>query len=70
MRRLGFLVVAGFLVLVSARASFAQAGNDAIARLEKARAKRPNDPAVARSLGIAYYKAEKYPEARSNLETA
>ena len=42
----------------------------AIARLEKARAARPNDAAVARSLGIAYYKQGKYTEARTHLDQA
>lgn len=43
---------------------------DAIARLERARASRPNDPAVARNLGIAYYKAARYPDARAHLGRA
>jgi TolB-like protein/cytochrome c-type biogenesis protein CcmH/NrfG len=42
----------------------------AIARLEKQRAARPNDAAVARSLGIAYYKSGKFTEARAHLEQA
>lgn len=41
-----------------------------VARLEKARASRPNDAAVARSLGIAYYKAGKYAQARPLLDQA
>ena len=43
---------------------------DGITRLERARTARPNDAAVARSLGIAYYKAGKYAEARQLLDQA
>lgn len=43
---------------------------DALARLERTRASRPNDPAVARSLGIAYYKAGRYADARTVLTQA
>src|SRR5687767_6119303 len=42
----------------------------AIRRLERARDARPNDPAIARSLGIAYYKAGRYPYARAQLDRA
>jgi tetratricopeptide (TPR) repeat protein len=41
-----------------------------MARLERARAARPKDPAVARSLGIAYYKAGRFADARKQLEEA
>jgi cytochrome c-type biogenesis protein CcmH/NrfG len=41
-----------------------------VARLEQARAARPNDAAVARSLGIAYYKQGKFTEARPLLDQA
>src|SRR5205823_6011600 len=41
-----------------------------VARLERARASRPNDPAVARSLGIAYYKAGRFADARKQLDEA
>jgi tetratricopeptide (TPR) repeat protein len=70
MRRIGSFVVAGAVVFAAGCASSGQVGGDAVARLEKARQERPNNAAVARSLGIAYYKAEKYAEARTNLETA
>ena len=43
---------------------------DAVARLERSRAARPNDGAVARSLGIAYYKAGRYDDARKQLDAA
>jgi TolB-like protein len=41
-----------------------------IAKLEKARASRPNDAGVARSLGIAYYKANRFADARPLLDQA
>ncbi|MDX2183948.1 MAG: tetratricopeptide repeat protein [Gemmatimonadaceae bacterium] len=44
--------------------------NAAIARLEAARAKNPNATAAIRSLGVAYYSAKRYPEARAALDTA
>jgi TolB-like protein len=43
---------------------------DAIARLERARAARPDNAAVARNLGIAYYKAGRYSDARAQLNRA
>ena len=65
--RLSLAVVVASLVAVSA----ASAQNDkAVAKLESARAARPNDAAVARSLGIAYYKQGKFTEARPHLEHA
>ena len=69
MRLLRFVLVVGVASLASASAASAQA-NKGIARLEAARAARPNDAAVARSLGIAYYKAARYKEARPVLEQA
>ena len=48
----------------------AQGNAKGIAKLEKKRAERPKDAAVARSLGIAYYKANRYADARTNLEAA
>lgn len=70
MRRTALVVWAGLVASTAGCASSGQLGGDGLARLEKSRESRPNDPAIARSLGIAYYKAAKYPEARSNLETA
>jgi len=69
MRRIGSIVLVGMVALATPCASFGQKP-DATAKLEAARQKKPNDPAIARSLGIAYYKAGKFPEARSNLEVA
>lgn len=69
MRLLRSILVASVATFALASESAAQRP-DAIARLEKARAARPNDAAVARSLGIAYYKQDKLTEARTHLEQA
>jgi TolB-like protein len=50
--------------------ALAQGNAAGIAKLEKKRAERPKDAAVARSLGIAYYKADKFAEARTHLDAA
>ena len=69
MRSLRFVLAACVASLALAPAASAQ-NTKGIARLEAARASRPNDPAIARSLGIAYYKAGKFAEARPVLEQA
>ena len=69
MRFLRFSLAVVVASLVAASAASAQ-NDKAIARLESARAARPNDPAVARSLGIALYKQNKFTEARPHLEQA
>ena len=43
---------------------------ESVARLEQQQQSNPTSAAVNRSLGIAYYKATRYPQARSALETA
>ena len=43
---------------------------DSVTRLEQQQRSNPTSAAVNRSLGIAYYKAARYPEARTALETA
>lgn len=59
------------LLLVLAPAADAQrAARDPIARLEAARAKTPSSVPALRALGIAYYKAKRYEEARTVLEGA
>ena len=68
MRLLRLILVVGAASIAASTAS-AQ-NNKAITKLEAARAQRPNDAAVARSLGIAYYKAGKFAEARPVLEQA
>ena len=74
MRLLRLVLAIGVASLAAASAASAQRSaqqnNRGIARLEAARAQRPNDAAVARSLGIAYYKAGKFAEARPVLEQA
>lgn len=72
MRLYRCVMAVGFTALATACASSGQVrgGADGVARLERSRAARPADPAVARSLGIAYYKAGRYADARPHLETA
>ena len=45
-------------------------GNDAIAKLEAERARRPQNVAALRALGVAYYKAKRYADARTVLDQA
>jgi TolB-like protein len=70
MRSIRLILAVGVVGLSLGCASSGQMGGDGISRLEKSRTARPNDAAVARSLGIALYKAERYPDARPHLETA
>lgn len=70
MRLARSLVAVGIAALAFGCATSGQMNADGIARLEKARASRPNDASVARSLGIAYYKTGKYTEARAALDQA
>lgn len=63
------------LVIATVAASAAgcaatRSGGDSIARLEQARSEHPHSEAVLRSLGIAYYEAGRYAEARTTLDTA
>ncbi len=44
--------------------------SDAISRLEAERVKSPNSAAALRALGIAYYQAQRFPEARDMLAAA
>src|SRR5690242_7407575 len=48
----------------------AASGPEAIARLERERSSHPQSEPVLRSLGIAYYKSGKLPEARTALDQA
>jgi tetratricopeptide (TPR) repeat protein len=63
-------VAVGVAAFITACATSGQVSADGVARLERARAARPNDAAVLRSLGIAYYKSNKLPEARARLDQA
>jgi len=72
MRSFRSLVAAGAAMLVVGCASTGQAPQTqtAVARLERARAQRPTDATVVRQLGIAYYKAGRYADARTQLSQA
>lgn len=63
-----FFIATGLLALVVGCASSGQMSAGGISRLERARAARPHDAAVARSLGIAYYKEGRFQDARTHLE--
>jgi TolB-like protein len=70
---MGLVRSAGLLALSLALTACATGGpraGDAVSRLEAARAQAPNSPETNRALGIAYYNAGRYPEARATLETA
>jgi tetratricopeptide (TPR) repeat protein len=69
MRSLRLVLAATVATLAIVPSASAQ-NTKGIAKLEAARAARPNDAAVARSLGIAYYKAGKFADARPVLEQA
>lgn len=69
MRLFRLILVVGAASIAAVSTASAQ-NTKGITRLEAQRAQRPNDAAVARSLGIAYYKAGKYTEARPVLEQA
>ena len=59
------------LLLVSlATAPAAAQGGDAVAKLEAARNRTPQSVAALRGLGIAYYKAKRYADARTVLDQA
>jgi tetratricopeptide (TPR) repeat protein len=47
-----------------------QGGNDALARLERARTASPSSVAALRALGIAYYKRQRFADARTVLDAA
>ena len=60
-------------VLVTSLAACATGGvsaGESVTRLEQQRQAEPTSPAVNRSLGIVYFKANRFPEARATLETA
>jgi tetratricopeptide (TPR) repeat protein len=55
---------------LAACATGGMTAGESVTRLEQQQKSSPTSAAVNRSLGIAYYKANRYPEARSALETA
>src|SRR5205807_5160152 len=70
MRSVRSLMAFSLAALAVGCASSGQLNVDGVTRLEQARAARPTDPAVARSLGIAYYKAGRFADARAQLDRA
>ena len=70
MRLMKPLVSTLILAGLTACATGGMSAGDSVARLEQQRTTNPQSAAVNRSLGIAYYKAARYPEARTALETA
>jgi len=63
-------MLALLLVTLAAAPAAAQRGGDPIARLESARARNPQNVAALRALGVAYYKAKRYADARTVLDQA
>ena len=70
MRILESLTSAIFVVSLGACATGGMSSGDAIASLEAQQKASPTSAATSRSLGIAYYKANRNAEARVALETA
>lgn len=64
------LAAAGLTALSMACAPAVQSSADAITRLEHDRAAHPSSESATRSLGIAYFKANRYPAARTMLQQA
>lgn len=58
------------VVGLAACATGGMSAGDSVTRLEQQQRTSPTSAAVNRSLGIAYYKANRYSEARAALETA
>lgn len=63
-------IVALALVAACSVTAEAQRGRDPIPRLEQARAANPRNVAALRALGVAYYKASRYGDARAVLDQA
>lgn len=61
------LLLACALLALAAPAAEAQQ-RDPVARLEAARAANPRSVAALRALGVAYYKADRFAEARTVLD--
>jgi len=70
MRSFRSIFAIGLTALSVGCATSGQMSADGVKRLERARSARPSDAAIARSLGIAYYRAGKYPQARTHLTEA
>ncbi|MDB4905852.1 MAG: hypothetical protein JWO05_636 [Gemmatimonadetes bacterium] len=70
MRLSRILIVLSVTSAVAACAPSVQGTSDGISRLERQRASQPNNAQVQRALGIAYFKAARYDDARTTLELA
>src|ERR1043165_7214039 len=67
--RLRFVIVCSAVALGACTSAF-QASADQIARLERQRTASPNSQAAVRNLGVAYYKANRFDDARTTLQQA
>lgn len=70
MRKIRLALVLGASLSAGACAPAISGSADSISRLEQARAADPKSAAVQRSLGVAYYKANRYDDARAALTLA
>jgi tetratricopeptide (TPR) repeat protein len=70
MRTLNPVLSTLLVVGLAACATGGMSAGDSVTRLEQQQHADPQSAAVNRSLGIAYYKANRFPEARTSLETA
>lgn len=70
MRTLRLAVACGAALFLGACATTISGSADSITRLEKARTAEPSSEAVQRTLGIAYFKANRYDDARTALRRA
>ena len=70
MRTIRFLPLILLVIGLAACATGGMTAAESVTRLEQQQKASPTSAPVNRSLGIAYYKAARYPQARSALETA
>ena len=68
--RMSHAVAALGMLFVSACAQAISGSADSISRLEQARTSDPKSEPVLRSLGIAYFKANRYNDAKTALQQA
>jgi tetratricopeptide (TPR) repeat protein len=64
------VLLAAFAACLSACATVPVSGADAISRLEQQQRAEPGSAPVTRALGIAYYQADRYADARRTLDAA
>jgi len=70
MRSCRSLLLLSLAAALGACATAGPLGPEGIARLEHSRADNPKSASANRSLGIAYYQAKEYPQARQALQEA